>query len=286
MRPANLKTKIFLDGGDPKETREAINLLGFLNGQTTNPTLIAKNPEVANKLETEKFTEDELLDLYKSVVSEISLMVPDGSVSIQVYADKNTKSEEMLEQGKQMYTWIPNAHIKYPLTFAGLKAAQESIKLGMRVNMTLVFSQSQAAAVYCATKGAEKGQVFVSPFIGRLDDKGENGMSLIENIIKMYKNGDGHVEVLAASIRNMDHLLECFKLGTDIVTLPFKIVKEWADLDKVTPDGNYRYPKGSLRDIPYQQLDLNKDWQEFDLNHDLTNQGLEKFASDWNSLLK
>lgn len=286
MRPTNLKTKIFLDGGDPKETRETVTLLGFLDGQTTNPTLIAKNPVVAKKLGTEKFTADELQDLYKNVVSEISLMIPDGSVSIQVYADSNTKAEEMLKQGKQMYTWIPNAHIKYPLTFEGLKAAEESIKLGMRVNMTLVFSLEQAAAIYCATKGCKKGQVIISPFIGRLDDIGINGMSLIENITKMFEKGDGHVEVLAASIRNIDHLLYNFKLGVDIMTLPFKTIREWVDQDMVTPDENYIYPKGDLKDIPYQELDLNKDWQEFNINHQLTDKGLEKFANDWNSLLK
>lgn len=114
MRPANLKTKIFLDEGDPKETKEIINL-------------------------------------YKKVAQEISVLIPDGSVSIQVYADKNTKAEEMLKQGKEMYQWIPNAHIKYPMTLEGLKAAEESVKLGVRINMTLVFSQQQAAAIYSAT---------------------------------------------------------------------------------------------------------------------------------------
>lgn len=286
MRPTNLHTKIFLDGGDPKETKEAIDLLGFLDGQTTNPTLISKNPAVAKKLETEKFTKEELLDLYKKVVSEISLLIPNGSVSIQVYSDKNSKAANMLAQGKEMYTWIPNAHIKYPTTYQGLKAAEESIKLGMKVNMTLVFSEEQAAAIYSATRGAKKGQVILSPFIGRLDDKGENGMSLIENIIKMFEKGDGHVEVLAASIRNMDHLLDCFKLGADIVTLPFKIIKDWSDQGMVTPQDDFIYPKNNLVDLPYQQLDLNKNWQEFNINHELTDEGLEKFSSDWNALLK
>src|SRR3989344_4842731 len=102
-------------------------------------------------------------------------------------------------QGKEMFSWIPNAHVKYPTTKAGLEAAHRSIQEGMRVNMTLVFTQEQAAAVYAATKGAKRGDVFVSPFIGRLDDRGENGMDLIKNIIKMYRGGDGHVLILGAS---------------------------------------------------------------------------------------
>ena len=292
MSPNNLQTihpsfksKIFLDGGDPKETKEAISLLGFLDGQTTNPSLVAKNPEVTKRIEAEKFTPEELLSLYKNVVSEISSLIPNGSVSVQVYSGKDTKAEDMLTQGKEMYKWIPNAHIKYPVTLEGLKAAEESVKLGMRVNITLVFSEEQAAAVYSATKGAKKGQVFVSPFIGRLDDRGENGISLIENIINMYKEGDGHVEVLAASIRNMDHLLSCFKQGSDIVTLPFKTIKEWFDQGLPIPADDFIYPKNNLQDIPYQQIDLTKPWQEFNINHQLTDKGLEKFASDWNSLL-
>ncbi len=272
--------KIFLDGGDSSETKQAIKLLGFLDGQTTNPSLIAK------KLELGKFTQEELLNLYKKIVSEISSLIPNGSISIQVYSDKDSKSETMLTQAKEMYAWIPNAHIKYPLTSEGLKAAAESVKLGMRVNMTLVFSQEQAAAVYSATKGAKKGQVFLSPFIGRLDDRGENGMSLIKNIINMYQDGDGHVEVLAASIRNMDHLLGCFKQGSDIVTLPFKTIKEWYEQGMPTPQADYIYPKTNLQDIPFQQLDLSKSWQEFNINHELTDKGLEKFADDWNVLLK
>lgn len=278
--------KIFLDGGDPKETKEVIELLGFLDGQTTNPSLIAKNPQVFKKLEKEKFTQEELLELYKNVVQEISSLIPSSSISIQVYSDKNTQAGKMLKQGQEMFTWIPNAHIKYPTTLEGLKAAAQSVKLEMRVNMTLMFSQTQAAAVYSATKGAQKGQVIISPFIGRLDDIGQNGMSLIENIIKMFENSDGHVEILAASIRNMDHLLYNFKLGTDIATLPSKLIKQWKDAGVPRPDDKFNYHKGSSQDITYQELNLTKPWEEFDLQHNLTDKGLEKFANDWNSLIK
>lgn len=286
MRPSNLKTKIFLDGGDPNETRQLISLLGFLDGQTTNPTLISKNPEVAARLKkSEKFTEEEIFGFYRKVVQEISLLIPYGSISIEVPADKNTLSEKMFEQGKEMFNWIPNAHIKYPTTKEGLTAAEISVKKGMKVNMTLCFSQEQAAAVYVWTRGARKGQVFVSPFIGRLDDRSENGMELIKNIIKMYKSGDRHVEVLSASIRNLDHLLYAIKLDSDIITAPFKILKEWAEKGLPLPDENFIYSVPALKTIPYQQIDLNKPKQEYNFFHELTELGIEKFSDDWNSLI-
>ena len=284
-----MQTKIFLDSGDPNETREAIKLLGFLDGQTTNPSLISKNPETAGK----KFPKKELLEFYRQVVQEVSNLIPQGSVSVEVYADKNTTAEEMLEQGREMFSWIPNAHIKYPTTAAGLNAAHQSVQEGMRVNMTLCFSQQQAAAVYGATlrladarSGQAKGQVFVSPFIGRLDDRGENGMDLIANIIRMYQNGDGHVEVLTASVRSLDHLIYAIHLGTDIVTAPLKVFMEWGEKGLLLPGGNFIYTVGKLKPIPYEELDLDKDWSAFDISHELTAAGIDRFASDWNSLLE
>ncbi|MCL5774093.1 MAG: transaldolase, partial [Firmicutes bacterium] len=198
-------SKIFIDGGDPAETIEARQLLGYIDGQTTNPTLISKNPEVQAALARgEKFTEKQAYGFYKKVVEEISKIV-DWSVSIETYSDKNTTAEEMLSQAGEMSGWIHKAWIKFPTTHAGLQAASEAIKEGMRVNMTLCFSQEQAAAIYSATKGA-KEPVFVSPFVGRLDDRGENGMELIKNILKMYDKSDGHVWTLTASVRNLNHL--------------------------------------------------------------------------------
>lgn len=286
MKPIGLKTKIFLDGGDPSETKEAISILGFLDGQTTNPTLISKNPEAAKRLsEGKKFSKDEIFKFYRNVVKEISSLIPKGSVSIEVYADAKTTAREMINQGRNMFTWIPNAQIKYPTTKEGLKAAKESVKLGMRVNMTLVFSQEQAAAVYSATAGAKKGDVFISPFIGRLDDQGQNGMNLIENIIKMYASGDGHIEVLTASVRNMYHFLYAIKLGSDIMTVPFKILKEWSDTKMLLPDENFVYNSDGLRDIPYIEMDLNKNYEDYDISHPLTDTGIQRFSNDWNSLI-
>ncbi len=285
MKPQNLKSRIFLDGGDPEETVEVISALGFLDGQTTNPTLISKNPKAKERLGLgSKFTQDEIFDFYRGVVKTISALIPRGSVSVEVYADLSTPADKMLAMGREMFSWIPNAHIKFPSSKEGLKAAEQAVKEGLRVNMTLCFTQEQAAAVYAATRGARKGQVFVSPFIGRLDDRGENGMDLIDNILKMFRQGDGHVEVLTASVRGMDHFLYALKLGSDIITTPYEILREWGQKGMPLPDANYIY-KHSLKGIPFKDIDLSKNWQEYDIAHDLTVKGMEKFSKDWNELI-
>ncbi|HXY53451.1 MAG TPA: transaldolase family protein [Nitrospirota bacterium] len=286
MRPQNLKTRIFLDGGNQEETKQIINLLGFLDGQTTNPTLISKNPEARKRLEKgSKFSEKEILDFYRSVVKTLSGLIPKGSVSVEVYADASTSADTMLRQGREMFSWIPNAHVKFPTSREGLRAAERAVKEGLRVNMTLCFSQEQAAAVYAAARNAKKGQVFVSPFIGRLDDRGENGMDVIANILRMYAQGDGHVEVLTASVRNIDHFLYALKLGSDIITAPYEVLKSWAEKKMPIPGDDYVYNVKSLRPIPYRNIDLGNKWEGYDIRHELTDKGMERFSADWNALI-
>jgi transaldolase len=118
-----------------------------------------------------------------------------AGVSIEVFSDLDTRAEQMLAQGEDMFSWIPNAYVKYPCTHEGLRAARMSVERGIRINITLCFSQEQAAGVYAATQ-ASKAPVYVSPFVGRLDDRGENGMDVVKNIQRMYEAGDGHVYVL------------------------------------------------------------------------------------------
>lgn len=287
MRPSDLNTRIFLDGGDPGQTRQVLSTMGFLDGQTTNPSLVANNPEAKKRLAAgQKFGSDELLGFYKDIIQELSSLLPAGSVSIEVYADEHTTAEQMFAQGKQMNTWIPNAHIKYPTTQAGLGAAERSVQEGMRVNMTLVFTQSQAAAVYAATRGAKKGQVFLSPFVGRLDDKGLDGMQLIANILRMYSAGDGHVEVLTASVRQMDHMMEAFRLGSHIITAPGKLLLEWHAAGQPLPQAGF-VPAGAaaLGPIAYEELRLDRAWTDYDIHYPLTDSGQTKFAADWNALL-
>jgi transaldolase len=278
------KTKILLDGGDAGETQRIKKLIGFLDGQTTNPSLIAKNPEVKKLVASEHgLSVREQMAEYRNIVEAISPLVGGAGVSIEVFADKNTTAEEMLDQAREMFAWIPNAFIKYPCTQEGLRAAEQSIGSNIRVNMTLCFSQAQAAAVYTATKGA-RVPVYVSPFVGRLDDIGENGVDLVANIKRMYALGDGHVAVLAASIRNLEQLLYCFSLETDLVTLPAKVLDDWARQGFPMPDGNFKYMVIG-KPILYQELVLDQSWQSFDIQHELTRKGIEKFVADYRATL-
>ena len=277
-------TKILVDDGDPQETRRVKELLGFVDGQTTNPSLIAKNQHIKELIASgHKLSSKEEMEEYKKIVETISPLVGDAGVSIEVFSDEKTKAQEMFGQGKEMFSWIPNAYIKYPCTAEGLRAAQMSVGQGIRVNITLCFSQQQAAAVYAATKGTEQ-TVYVSPFVGRLDDIGQNGMDVVKNIKKMFSKSDGHVLVLAASIRSLDHLLYCFMLETELATVPAKILEEWAKRNFPMPDKNFRY-KSSGKAIPYEELDLEQSWETFDIQHDLTRKGIEKFAADYRGTL-
>jgi transaldolase len=285
------KTKILVDGGDPNETLRIKNLIGFVDGQTTNPSLIAKNPEIQRLVASgHSFSSEEEKSEYKKIVQSISPLVGDAGVSIEVFADLNTTAEEMLAQGQEMFSWIPNAYIKYPCTHEGLRAAQMSVQKSIRVNMTLCFSQEQAAAVYAATKGS-KEPVYVSPFVGRLDDHGDNGMDLVRNIKTMYEHSDGHVHVLAASIRSVHQLLCSFALNTELVTVPTKVLDEWTATGFPMPDQDFRYrgvdASGKpLKAIPYKETDLNLSWESFDIAQELTTKGIQKFVADYQSTLR
>lgn len=286
-------SKIFLDGGDPVETEAATKLLnsaGFfgLDGQTTNPSLVAKNPEIAARIEAgDKLSESELLEKYKQIVQQIEQDAP-GDISIEVYADKNTTADEMVKQAREFGSWIESAVIKLPTTTEGIKAAAE-LKSELRLNMTLCFTQEQAAAIYSATKGSAH-PVFISPFVGRLDDAGLNGVDNVKNNLKMLAAGDGHVHVLAASFRRIESVVEVLRLGTQAVTINFKLFEPWAQDGFPLADENFDYANViadlNLKPIEYLELYLEQDWQSFDIQHDLTDVGLQKFADDWNSLIK
>ena len=285
MRPDSLHAKIFLDSGDPAETEMVLDRLGFLDGQTTNPSLIAKNPAATTRLaQGLRFRAAEVAEFYQDIIRKIARLLPEGSISIEVYADARTPAEEMLAEGRKMSAWIPNAQIKYPITAAGLAAAAESVRAGLRVNLTLCFASAQAAAVYAATQGAAPGQAYISPFIGRLDDRGENGIDLIRNIVHLYRPSDGHVSVLAASIRTVDHLLASISGGADIITAPAKVLLAWAEQGLPLPGADYIY-RTELKPIGRPEVNLVKNWKEYDIRHELTERGLEKFVQDWNALV-
>lgn len=284
--------KIFMDGGDPEETRIADELLkkaGYhgLDGQTTNPTLIAKHAGAGKKI-----SEKEAIAFYKKTVQKMSSYIPHGMISIQVIGDPNTlTTEEMLTQARDRILWIPNADIKFPATTEGLAAAEIFCEEGP-VNITLNFTQEQAAAVYVATK-THNYSVYCSPFVGRMDDRGENGMDVVVSELEMFRAfGDHHVEVLTASVRHLKHLFYALFLKSDIVTIPFTIFKEWADGGFQLPDANFVYLPAQagdmpgLTEIPYEEITLDKDWREYDLTSELTKVGLQKFWEDWRGIVE
>lgn len=276
-------TKILVDGGDPQETRQVKDLLGFVDGQTTNPSLIAKNPHIKELIASgHKLSNREEMDEYKKIVQTISPLVGDAGVSIEVFSDERTTAQEMFSQGQEMFSWISNAYIKYPCTAEGLRAAQMSVP-GIRVNITLCFSQQQAAAVYAATKGT-KEPAYVSPFVGRLDGIGQNGMDVVKNIKRMFSKGDGHVLVLAASIRSLEHLCTALRLKRSLPRCPRKSLEQWASKNLPMPDEHFQY-KASGKPILYEELDLNQPWESFDIGHELTRKGIEKFAADYRATL-
>lgn len=272
-----MKTNIFLDSGDPQETRSTIEKLGFLDGQTTNPSLIVKNPEVQKcKTGEKQCSEEDLLLYYKDIVMELRTILNDNqSISIEVYSDKDTTAEEMVAQGEEMNTWISGAHIKLPITKAGLVAARYFIDRGINVNMTLCFSVEQALAVHEATVGCREGQVFISPFIGRLDDIGESGIDLVKNILDSYHTLNSNVKVLAASIRTKEHVADAIALGCDCMTIPYKVLARFepGELDSLLSTPRREKEEKDIEDLSPDNIE-----------HELTSKGLAQFASDWKSI--
>jgi transaldolase len=286
--------KLFLDSGNPEDTKKVKSLIGYIDGQTTNPSLVVKNPTVLNYIaQGKKLQKDELISIYREIITEIDKMVS-GPISVETYADWNTPAQEMVEQAHEMKSWGHNIYIKFPTIKQGLIAANEFVKSGGNVNMTLVFDQNQAAAVYTATYPAF-ATAFVSPFIGRWDDKGYDGLDLIRNIKKMYRNfsekrreKECHVEILAASIRNMEHFYASMQIGADIITAPLSIYEEWINQERFVPDEKYHADKKGLKSIFYQDTPLHNDFTQYEIrkeDNSLLSEGLDKFVSDWNKIL-
>jgi transaldolase len=188
--------KFFLDTANLDEIREGA-ALGIADGVTTNPSLIAKEGNVD----------------FKQHIAAICEIVQ-GPVSAECTSED---TEGMLREGRDYSKIAPNVVIKCPLTREGLKATRILNDEGIKVNVTLCFSAAQAILA------AKAGASFISPFLGRLDDIGENGLSLLSDIVEIYENYDWKTEVLAASLRNPIHVIEAARIGADIGTMPFKI---------------------------------------------------------------
>jgi len=190
---------IFLDTANIDEIREAVSL-GTISGVTTNPSLVAKEA-----------TAD-----YETVVKNICSIV-DGSVSAEVLVED---AESIIEEARVKASWAPNVTIKIPITVDGLKAATVLAKENIDINMTLCFSVNQALLA------AHAGAAYVSPFVGRLDDIGHDGIQLVADIVEMYRYYDLPTKVIAASIRHPLHCEAAAKVGADIVTVPYKVLMQ------------------------------------------------------------
>lgn len=190
--------QFFLDTGNLDEIRTATNW-GILDGVTTNPTLVSK----------------EGVD-HRALIREIAGMVA-GPISVETTSDR---AEEMVPQGREYVTWAPNVIVKVPCTSEGIKAASALRGEGIRTNVTLVFSLNQAVLA------AKAGAFFVSPFLGRLDDIGEDGMLLLRDIVQVYRTYHFSTQILAASLRHPMHVAHAAKTGADIATMPFKVMEQ------------------------------------------------------------
>ncbi len=212
------KMKFFVDTANIDEIRSA-NELGILAGVTTNPSLVAKEGVSFH-------------DRLKEITSEV-----DGSVSAEVISED---AEGMIKEGKELAAIAPNITVKVPMTLEGLKAVKAFSDLNIKTNVTLIFNANQALLA------ARAGASYVSPFLGRLDDIGHDGMDLIATISQMFDRHGIQSEIIAASIRHPLHVTDAALNGAHIATIPYKVL-------------------GQL------------------VKHPLTDQGIEKFLNDWNN---
>jgi len=208
--------KFFVDTADTAAIRE-LNDLGMVDGVTTNPSLILKSGR-------------DIIEVTKEICDIVT-----GPVSAEVVAKD---AADMIREGKHLATIAPNITVKVPLTWDGLKACKVLSSEGHMVNVTLCFSAAQAILA------AKAGATFISPFIGRLDDINLDGMQLIEDIRVIYDNYDFKTEILAASIRSVNHIADAARVGADVITAPPSVIKSMA-------------------------------------NHILTDKGLAQFDADW-----
>ncbi|MGC2570821.1 MAG: fructose-6-phosphate aldolase [Candidatus Nitrosopolaris sp.] len=213
--------KIFLDSANLPSIKK-YNDMGLVDGITTNPTLLSKEKEDPD-------------DLMREIVRIVR-----GPVSLEVVG---TKTEEMVEEAHRLMKYGQNVVVKIPMISDGLRAIRQLNLDGIPTNVTLVFSANQAILA------AKAGASYVSPFIGRLDDAGHDGMSLIKEIVQIFRNYDFNTEVLVASIRHPLHVIEAGKIGAGVVTLPPDILAKM-------------------------------------IMHPLTDKGLAAFLNDWEKLKK
>ena len=213
--------KLLLDTANLPQIKK-LNQMGVVDGVTTNPTLVAKEP-------------GEFEEIVAAICKEVK-----GDVSAEVVA---TNFDGMVAEGKRLSTIAPNVVVKIPMIPEGLRATKSLDNVGIRVNVTLVFSANQGLLA------SKAGASFISPFIGRLDDIGQRGMELVEDLVKIRDNYGLKAEVLVGSIRHPQHVLEAAKVGADIATMPPEVMEKM-------------------------------------MQHPLTDAGLKRFLDDWEKAKK
>ena len=196
--------QLFLDTANIQDIRDGARL-GVISGVTTNPSLAASQG-IGDR------------ESYKAAVREISDIV-DGPISVEVVSQD---AAGMISEGRDIADWIPNPWVKIPSTTDGFEAISKLAGEGVKINQTLCFSSNQALL------GAQAGATVVSPFVGRLDDVGQDGMGLVAEIVSVYRNYGIATMVMAASIRNSLHCSQAAKAGADIATVPYKILLQMA----------------------------------------------------------
>jgi transaldolase len=208
--------QFFIDTANIDEIREAASW-GTVAGVTTNPSLVAKESRP-----------------HREIIEEISALI-DGPISVETLS---LDSLGMLKEAHEFATWSPNVVIKCPMTIEGLKATKQLSAEGIKTNVTLIFTANQALLAALA------GATYVSPFVGRLDDIGQDGMALIQDVRTVFDQYYFETQILTASVRHPQHVLRAAQLGSDVATVPFKILKQL-------------------------------------YSHPLTDSGIEKFLADW-----
>jgi transaldolase len=213
--------KIFIDSGDTRDIEEAQDM-GLIDGVTTNPTLASKSGKP-----------------FKQLIMEITEIV-DGPISAEVVS---VTANEMIKEGEEIASWHKNIVVKVPLIPEGLKAVKHFTSKGIKTNVTLCFTGAQALLA------AKAGATYISPFVGRLDDIGHEGMDVIRDIRLIYDNYGYETQILTASARSPMHFVNAAKIGSDVITAPFSVLKQL-------------------------------------LHHPLTDSGLKQFLADWEKAAK
>jgi len=223
--------ELYLDTANLEEIKHAVSL-GVVSGVTTNPSLVAK--------EQEGLTREEARLRFHQLIRQICRLLPEGNVNAEVLAEE---AQGMFKEGKELASLAENVVVKIPLTAQGLSAISLLAEEGIPVNATLVFSVNQALLAAAA------GASYVSPFLGRIDDAGGDGVALVSQILKAFRNYEISTSVIAASIRHPRHVTAVALEGAHIATVPYRVLMQM-------------------------------------IKHPLTEQGLERFRLDWNKIIR